>query len=304
VSARISWIARRSSALRKANAATFGRQKGGPCAALSREVRHARRFDHCDGRLGPCGRAGPGRWDDRPGGAWKALPLVKDGKVDPAWLQVGYGRFVVEDCALRTEPDEKGLGLLLYRPEKFGDCQLRVVYRAKDAKSNSGVYVRIDDGILKRMDEKHAAARRDEDGRLTAASLKVLQEASEKEVGPWYAVHHGYEVQICDAAEGKRSRTGAVYSLNESAALPDKKPAEWKEMVISLHGIEVLVDINGKRISAFDPNGKDVPGGRQRYEPKRESKRPAAGYIGLQTHDPGDIVSFKEVSVSPLPTAK
>ena len=29
-------------------------------------------------------------------------------------------------------------------------------------------------------------------------------------------------------------------------------------------------------------------------------KRPTVGYIGLQTHDPGDIVFFREVSVRPL----
>ena len=37
------------------------------------------------------------------------------------------------------------------------------------------------------------------------------------------------------------------------------------------------------------------------FEPKREPKRPVAGYIGLQNHDPGDVVWFKEVSVRPLP---
>lgn len=242
--------------------------------------------------------------DDRPAGDWRALPLVKDGKVDPAWVQVGYGRFAVEDGGLRTEPDERGLGLLLYRPEKFGDCQLRVVYRTKDANSNSGVFVRIDDGILKKVGETHAPGRRDDRGRLTADSLKVFQDASEKEVGPWYAVHHGYEVQICDAADGKRSRTGAVYSLSESAALPDKKPDEWKVMVVTLQADRVLVDIDGKRVTAFDPNGKDVPADRQWYEPRREPKRPAAGYVGLQTHDPGDVVYFKEVGVRPLPRGK
>src|SRR6476619_6742182 len=45
---------------------------------------------------------------DDPPGAWRPLPLVKDGKVDPAWVHVGYGGFAVEDGALRTECDEKG----------------------------------------------------------------------------------------------------------------------------------------------------------------------------------------------------
>src|SRR5262245_5883070 len=92
---------------------------------------------------------------------WRSLPLIKDGKVAPGWVQIGYGRFAVDGDVLRTECDERGLGLLLYRPEKFGNCQLRVVFRAKDAKSNSGVYVRIDDGILAKLDEKHAPGRRD-----------------------------------------------------------------------------------------------------------------------------------------------
>src|SRR5262249_30094137 len=147
------------------------------------------------------------------------LPLVKEGKVDPAWVQVGYGGFTVEDAALRTEGSEKGLGLLLYSKEKLGDCQVLGVFRSRDAKSNSGGFVGIDDGILKKLDEKHAPAKRNSSGKLTEESLKVFKEASDKEQGPWYAVHHGYEVQICDAAEVKRSRTGAVYSLAESIAL-------------------------------------------------------------------------------------
>ena len=36
---------------------------------------------------------------------------------------------------------------------------------------------------------------------------------------------------------------------------------------------------------------------RKWFEPTREPKRPKTGFIGLQNHDPGDIVYFKEVSV-------
>jgi hypothetical protein len=225
------------------------------------------------------------------------LPLVKEDKVDPAWVHVGFGGFIVEEGNLRTDCDEKGLGLLLYRQEQFGDCQIRVVYKSKDAKSNAGVYVRIDDGILEKVEEKHALASRDSAGKLTEDSLQIFKNASEKELGPWYAVHHGYEIQICDAADGKRSRTGAVYSLAESATLSDKRPGAWKTMIITLQGNLVFVDIDGKRVARFDPQGKDVPLDRQWFEPKREPERPTKGYIGLQNHDPGDVVYFKEVSV-------
>jgi quercetin dioxygenase-like cupin family protein len=242
--------------------------------------------------------------DDPRADAWRALPLVREGKVDPAWVQIGYGGFAVEDGSLRTQCDERGLGLLLYRPEQFGDCHIRVVYKSKDARSNAGVFVRIDDGVLEKVKEKHAPARRDARGRLTADSLQIFKGASDKEQGPWYAVHHGYEVQICDAADGKRSRTGAVYSLAESAALSAKPPTEWKTMVITLDGNRILVDIDGQRVTTFDPDGKAVPADRQWFEPRRQPKRPTAGYLGLQNHDPGDVVYFKEVSVRPLMKAK
>lgn len=235
-----------------------------------------------------------------PSGEWRSLPLIKEGKVDPAWVQIGYGVFVVEDGTIRTECSEKGLGLLLYKPEKFGDCQIRVVYKQKDAKSNSGVYVRIDNGILKQIGQNHAPAKRDSAGKLTDESLALFQEASKKEQGPWYAVHHGFEVQICDSA-AKRSRTGAVYSLAESASLTEKKPGEWKTMIITLQGTKILVEVEGKQVTTFDSASKDLPQEREWYEPLREPVRPTSGYLGLQTHDPGDVVWFQEVSVRSAP---
>src|SRR5688500_12137463 len=65
--------------------------------------------------------------DSKPDADWRALPLIADGKVHPNWTHVGYGSFVVDDGALRTECDPRGLGLLVYQKERFGNCQLRVV---------------------------------------------------------------------------------------------------------------------------------------------------------------------------------
>jgi hypothetical protein len=59
----------------------------------------------------------------------------------------------------------------------------------------------------------------------------------------------------------------------------------------------------GKRLSSFDA-AADHPPRKNWTEPIREPKRPTHGYIGLQNHDPGDVVWFKEVSVRPLDRAK
>jgi hypothetical protein len=231
--------------------------------------------------------------------AWRPLPLITDGMVDPAWFHTGYGTFAVDGDALRTDCDERGLGLLVYGKEALGDCQVRVVYRSKEPKSNGGVYVRIDDGILKTKGQEVPVATR-ENGQLTPEGLKAMQTASELELGPWYAVHHGFEVQIADEGD-EMHRTGAVYSLAKAEASPAKEPGGWRTMVITLKGEQVLVDLDGKRVTRFDAAAANLPKRQQWHEPKREHRRPTKGYIGLQNHDPGDVVWYKEVSVRPLP---
>jgi hypothetical protein len=72
-------------------------------------------------------------------------------------------------------------------------------------------------------------------------------------------------------------------------------------MIVTLQGNLVIIDIDGQQVTRFDPDSPDVPPQNQWYEPSREAKRPTTGYFGLQTHDPGDVVYFKEVSVRPLP---
>ena len=250
--------------------------------------------------LGVClampGAAGERQESDKP---WRSLSLVCDGKIDPAWAQVGWGGFAVDDGALRTDCNERGMGLLLYKQEKFGDCQIRVVYRCEKPKSNSGVFVRIDDGVLAKINEKSAPVERDARGKLSTQMIDKLKEASEKHLGGWYPVHHGYEIQILDASDPLH-RTGAVYSLSQAAPVPDKSYSDWRQMIITLDGERITVDVDGKRISAFDPTAADSPSRTKWTEPSREVRRPTHGYIGLQNHDPGDVVWFKEVSVRPL----
>jgi hypothetical protein len=191
-----------------------------------------------------------------------AARFLFDGKSLDGWEHVGPGKMVLEDGILRTEG---GMGLLWYTKETFGDCVLKVVYKTTNKAANSGVFVRIAD---KPKDE-------------------------------WYAVHHGFEVQICDIADPYHG-TGAVYSLSKATAQAGKL-GEWNTMEITLDGDRVKVKVNGVPVNDFDPAGP-VPERTKPYEPER-GPRPKKGYIGLQNHDDyaeGTHVQFKEVSVRPL----
>jgi len=221
---------------------------------------------------------------------WRSLPLVQEGKVDAAWKQIGGGRFVADDGTLRPESDETGMGMLLYSREAFGDCRIRVVFRGKDVHSNAGVFIRIADSVIKIADSKEVR---------TKQSQEEMKEESDKELGPWYPVHHGFEVQISEAGD-EHHRTGSIYSLAKAESLPPIAADGWRTMVITLKGNLVHVDVDDKHVCSFDSETRDVPERKHYWEPKREHKRPQVGYIGLQNHGPEDVVWFKEVSIRPL----
>lgn len=234
-----------------------------------------------------------------PAADWRDLPLIKNGQVAPEWQHAGWGQMVVAGDAIRTEPSERGLGLLVYTKEKFGNCQIRIVYRPQDNRDNAGVHIRMDDGILDWVGKDSPAVKRDAKGKLPPVEAAKMQNASEKEEGAWYAVHHGYEVQIMDGGDPLH-RTGSIYSFASAADLPPAPADGWRTMIITLDGPLVTVSLDGKEISRFDSNTKDIPPRKIWYEPKRDHDRPVSGYLGLQTHDPGDIVSFRSVSIRPL----
>ena len=95
-------------------------------------------------------------------------------------------------------------------------------------------------------------------------------------------------------------RTGAVYGLAKAEALPKAKDDGWRTMVITLRGNTAQVEVDGKQVTTFDSESKDLPARRSWTEPKRDAKRPQSGYVGLQAHDPGDVGRVKEISVRPL----
>jgi hypothetical protein len=245
------------------------------------------------------GLAGLQAADGKPDGEWRNLPLIANGKIDPNWVHLGYGGFSPDQGSLRTDCDPKGLGLLVYKKEKLGDCQIRVVFKTKDAKSNAGVYVRIADEVLGQVGNPGPAFERNAAGKPSDDAMEKVKAAAEKEVGAWFAVHRGYEVQI-DGSGDSWHRTGAIYSLAPVTASPGKPSADWQTMIITLAGEKISVELDGVQVSTFDPTAPNLPPRKQWHEPKREPKRPTHGYLGLQNHDPGDVVWFKEVSVRPL----
>jgi hypothetical protein len=139
--------------------------------------------------------------------------------------------------------------------------KIRVVFKTGKVDSNSGVYIRFPD------------APKD----------------------PWYPIHFGYEVQI-DNADDDWHCTGVIYSISKAIARPQKAPGEWNTMDIMLRGDETIVKLNGILITDFHdrPLAADVPARKQRYEGVR-GPRAETGYMGVQNHDTGSSVFFKEV---------
>lgn len=190
-------------------------------------------------------------------GEWRQL---FNGEDLSGWEMTGPGEFKVEDGALATYG---GMGLLWYPEEKFGNVELKVVYKETGPEDNSGVFIRI----------------------------------AEPPKNPWYAVNQGYEVQI-DQTDDEWHRTGVLYSFTraEQEVPPDEDG--WNTMLIRLEGDRTRVWVNDVLLTDFT-EGDPVPPKKALTEPARGA-RPEYGYIGLQNHDDDSRVLFKEISVRPL----
>jgi len=193
---------------------------------------------------------------------WK--PLF-NGKDLNGWKHVGPGQMTVEDGLIRTHG---GMGLLYWTGQKFGNCQIRVVFRMRDENDNSGVFIRI--------------------------PIEPREE--------WMPVNYGYEVQIDNHPEKSDEDdyhiTGTLYSLTKPMAKPAKPGPEWNTMEITLDGPRTIVFVNGEKVTDYT-EGQPVPDKKFKFEPER-GRRPDQGYMGLQNHSENDVVFYKEVSWRPL----
>ncbi|HPF13411.1 MAG: DUF1080 domain-containing protein [Planctomycetes bacterium] len=100
-------------------------------------------------------------------------------------------------------------------------------------------------------------------------------------VDPWVAVNGGYELQICDE-DGEKTKTGSVYSFQGPTAVPTRPTGEWNDYSIEVVGQQYTVTINGQVVNRF------------------QGERALRGYIGLQNHDDGSPVRFRNIRVTQL----
>ena len=137
-------------------------------------------------------------------GAAKAIELF-NGKDLTGWKHAGPGEFKVQDGTLVTSG---GMGLL-WTEQEFSDFTLRLQFKVKESKNNSGIFVRF----------------------------------SDPGNDPWVAVKEGYEIQICDTEKG--NETGSIYNFKRSTEVASKPAGEWNQYEITADGTKLTLKVNG-----------------------------------------------------------
>ncbi|MFE9692084.1 OmpL47-type beta-barrel domain-containing protein [Micromonospora sp. NPDC005806] len=193
------------------------------------------------------------------------------------WQHVGAGGFTRNADGSITSKPVPGLGMLWYPVSAYGDFSLKFQWRDDapgDGRANSGVFVRFPDV------RNHPAESRPE----------------------WVAIKYGHELQILDRTDGDQYKSGSVYGFDRvglaGAGVTPK--GTWNDYEIRVVGQHYSVFRNGKLINeyvntpdaVFSPPRADDPGGAGRQS--------ATGYLGLQNHGTGDVISFRNVRIAPL----
>ncbi|MDG4828590.1 DUF1080 domain-containing protein [Solwaraspora sp. WMMD1047] len=203
--------------------------------------------------------------------------LSRSGASFAQWEQVGAGGFTRNSDGSITSRPVDGLGMLWFPIRAYGDFSLKLQWRDDapgDGRANSGVFVRFPDV------HQHPQESRPE----------------------WVAIKYGHEIQLNDRTDGDRYKTGSVYGFDEvglaGAGVTPK--GTWNDYEIRVVGQHYSIFRNGVLINeyvnapdaVFDPPRADDPGGAGRQQ--------ATGYLGLQNHGTGDVVSFRNVRIAPL----
>ncbi|PZG23889.1 hypothetical protein C1I95_02395 [Micromonospora craterilacus] len=193
------------------------------------------------------------------------------------WEQVGAGGFRRNADGSITSRAVDGLGMLWFPVRSYGDFSLKLQWRDDapgDGRANSGVFVRFP------QVHQHPQESRPE----------------------WVAIKYGHELQIYDRTDGDQYKSGSVYGFDrvdlDGAQVTPK--GTWNDYEIRVVGQHYSVFRNGELINeyvnvpgaVFTPPRADDPGGAGRQN--------ATGYIGLQNHGAGDIITFRNVRIAAL----
>jgi uncharacterized protein (DUF2267 family) len=96
---------------------------------------------------------------------------------------------------------------------------------------------------------------------------------------PWVALTEGYEIQLCDLGEGAE-RTGAICGLTAPYVDPPvQEPGAWNHLEVRVRGQSFRVGVNGREVTSF------------------RGERGTSGYIGVQNHDNGSRIQYRDIRV-------
>ena len=215
---------------------------------------------------------------------WRHLPLITEGKIDPAWKHTGFGGFVVDNGALRTEPaparpraarvlqgEVRRLPGPRRLPPQGREVQQRRLHPHR--RRDHGPHERQ---RPRRHPRRHGASRR--------RGPRRWRRRRTRSAAPGSRVHHGYEVQIADGGD-EFHRTGA----STPTPRPRRCPPRPETLADNAHHAEGDARVGGPRRQARDRVRLDhtnVPPRKAWHEPRREPKRPTHGYIGCKTTTP------------------
>ncbi|HLA40859.1 MAG TPA: DUF1080 domain-containing protein [Candidatus Glassbacteria bacterium] len=209
--------------------------------------------------------------DAKMGGSLELLSKNDSGKYSKkGWNHYGPGHFTLdEDAGVLTA--HGGMGLFWYSPQMFGDFELELDFMCDQDDTNSGIFVRVP--YVPTSDDY---------------------------------IYDCFEIQIYDAAlaEGKqhvmhegaapmdptmKHATGAIYDAKQPTKLASLGPNKWNHYKITCKGSNYKIELNGVVVNDWDvqPAGKV-----KSFSPK--------GYVGLQNHEGGGSVHFRNIRVKEL----
>lgn len=194
------------------------------------------------------------------------------------WQHVGGGSFALNgDGSLTSGTSRGGLGMLWLPERKYGDFSLKLQWRDDapgSGNANSGVFVRF----------------------------PWIHDHPEESRPEWAAIKFGHEIQAFDQPTGDMYKTGSVYGFDRvglaGAGVTPK--GTWNDYEIRVVGQHYEVYRNGTLINEFDNTGGQVFEPPRSDDPGTDGRRFASGYIGLQVHGTGDVVSFRDVRIKEL----